>query len=69
LYCKWYPIIIDEETRIHDIPIECLSCKHNTDIGVCKAFEYIPDDIWYGKVLHRTQYPGDNGIQFEPIEE
>lgn len=62
------PIIIDDEIRMHDIPIECYKCKHNTNHGVCNAFNYIPDDIWYGKVSHRTPYPGDNGIQFEPME-
>lgn len=60
------PILIDDDVREHDIPIECYQCKHNTNHEVCKAFERIPDDIWYGKVLHHNPYPGDNGIQSEP---
>lgn len=37
-----------------------------TERVICKAFpDGIPDEIAYGKNLHITPYPGDNGIQYE----
>lgn len=48
--------------------IDCYLCQHSTDDRTCKAFDRIPDDIWYGKVDHTKPYPGDNGIQFEEIK-
>lgn len=62
-------MMIDENSRMPGDNCKCYDCKHNTNHGVCKAFDYIPDDIWYGKVSHDKPYPGDNGILFEPIEE
>ena len=49
----------------------CNLCKHSTMKGTtCKAFPNgIPDKILTGEFDHRKPYPGDNGIQFEPIEE
>lgn len=61
------PILIDNEEREPAGKMECYKCKNMTNHEKCKAFEYIPDDIWFGKVLHRTPYPGDNGIQFEVL--
>lgn len=48
----------------------CLLCKHllNGEKFACKAFAEIPDDIIFSRFDHRQPYPGDNGIQFEPIE-
>lgn len=50
----------------------CLHCKHldqdNLVSGFyCSAFDdEIPDDIIDGKHDHKTPYPGDHGIMFEP---
>ena len=36
----------------------------------CAAFrEGIPDAIAENEIEHRKPYPGDHGIQFEPIED
>ena len=54
----------------------CLPCKHfnrkaysKSDEKTCEAFpDSIPDEIWRGDNDHKKPYPGDHGIQFEPIE-
>lgn len=52
------------------ISLQCISCKHYWGVGKCDAFqEQIPRDILSGEYNHDEPYPGDNGIQFEPIEE
>ncbi|NPV80734.1 MAG: hypothetical protein HPY52_10740 [Firmicutes bacterium] len=49
----------------------CMVCKHLEREGLkCKAFpDKIPDDIIFGRSLHRDPYPGDHGIQFEAKNE
>lgn len=59
---------------IGPVPI-CLDCVHYEGVkakgGItCKAFrDSIPRAILVSQYDHRQPYPGDNGIQFEPIEE
>ena len=53
-------------------PPVCVDCKHlNTEEGwYCAAFKgRIPIPILIGENDHREPYPGDNGIQFEPLDE
>lgn len=53
------------------IDIGCLNCVHfNRDKwATCDAFpDGIPFAITSGVYDHRQPYPGDNGIQFEPID-
>ncbi len=54
---------------------QCLECSHfigrsNKRFGfLCDAFpKGIPADILTGKVDHHKPYPGDHGIQFEPLK-
>jgi len=49
---------------------QCIACKHWVRGGVCQAFpQGVPDAILTNEHDHREQYPGDNGIRFEPLEE
>lgn len=47
----------------------CATCKHKRlNIDRCDAFPSgIPQNILTGKNKHKRKYPGDNGIQYEPI--
>jgi len=54
----------------------CYSCKHflkreSVITMHCKAFknEEIPKEIRVSKNDHRKPFAGDNGIQFEPIND
>jgi len=52
----------------------CTPCRHfrPRDGRACDAFptrDSIPLAIWLGEHSHRSPYPGDHGITFEPIAE
>jgi len=55
----------------HYIGVKNFSSEVETDEqNICSAFKNgIPTEIAYGTNLHTKPYEGDNGIQFEPIED
>jgi hypothetical protein len=49
---------------------QCHSCKHYEGAFVCAAYDRIPDAIIIKSSHdHTKEFPGDNGIRFEPLEE
>ena len=52
----------------------CVYCRYfdaaARGANICAAFPHgIPDSIFWGEQDHFAPYPGDHGIQFEPIDE
>ena len=48
---------------------KCILCSHYLLARACLAFpQSIPDEIWEARNDHALPYPGDHGIQFEPLE-
>ncbi|MBP9890050.1 MAG: hypothetical protein KBF93_27370 [Leptospiraceae bacterium] len=55
------------------LPYPCVNCIHYDKVEGwynCQAFPNgIPEKIYINENDHTSPYPGDNGIQYEPIEE
>ena len=67
------PTTIDDSDSyyIGSSPI-CQECRHRIGAGclACAAFPMrIPREIWNGERDHKSPYPGDQGIRFEPMTE
>jgi hypothetical protein len=57
---------IDNSVPVSEV---CRFCKHlySSFAQTCEAFPRgIPHEIWIGTNPHKTPYPGDHGILFEP---
>lgn len=49
--------------------VQCVECRHQNEGPTCTAFpDGIPKTLIDDIYDHRTPYPGDNGIMFEPIK-
>lgn len=48
--------------------IRCLTCKNYQYANKCNAFEKIPNEIILGKNDHSKPFPGDHGIQYQPLD-
>jgi hypothetical protein len=60
----------DSEFRYAGTSPVCEDCRHRIgfDRLACAAFpDRIPKEIWNGLRDHRSPYPGDGGIRFEPM--
>lgn len=48
---------------------QCIGCEHYLGAFKCDAFpDRIPQVILSGSHDHAEPYPGDNGIQYEPLK-
>jgi hypothetical protein len=65
------PTTIDDSDRhYYGSSSICRECRHRIGAGylACAAFpDRIPREIWNGEHDHSTPFPGDHGIQFEPM--
>ena len=58
----------DRQRRIPGLSPVCTFCRHESGFRKCAAFpDEIPLPIWTGANTHEDPYPGDHGIQFEPV--
>jgi hypothetical protein len=48
---------------------QCNNCIHRIKAKKCTAFKEIPSIILANQFDHTKPFIGDNGIQFEPIED
>lgn len=63
---------IDKDSDVPLYSPVCSLCRHVQvdEMRKCAAFsDDIPLEIWKGQNDHRKPYPGDHGIQFEPVEQ
>ena len=51
------------------IKSQCSQCKNHIIKTRCKAFKQIPVAILLNDFDHKKEYPGDDGIRFEALEE
>jgi hypothetical protein len=61
------------ETAIPPFSDVCTLCRHlhRGEGRTCDAFpqrDSIPLEIWLGRHDHQEPYPGDSGIQFDPVD-
>jgi hypothetical protein len=64
-------IVLDKNLGV-EFGLQCVRCKHRNlnYAGGCAAFpDGIPEPIAMDAFDHCLPYPGDHGIQFEPMEE
>lgn len=48
----------------------CKTCANYLMGRTCLAFPIkIPDKVWYNKDDHKNKITGDNGIQYEPMQD
>lgn len=48
----------------------CANCKHYHGGMTCDAYpDLIPWPIQSGEIAHIDPLPGDNGVQFEPVDD
>jgi hypothetical protein len=68
-------IQLDKSQQIPVYSTVCMRCAHfrpdpDGSGRQCAAFpaaDSIPLVIWNGQNDHRSPFPGDNGIQFQPV--
>lgn len=64
----WDIILEHDELKI--VGVSCSRCSRLEKSDTCLAFpDGIPEPILTGEHDHTTPYPGDNGVQFEPVEQ
>jgi len=65
------PVIDDREVEESVYSPTCIFCAHWDQFAhrQCAAFREIPLEIWEAENAHREPYPGDQGIQFAPLED